>query len=96
MEVILGTALKPIIDEVLELLKKQMRHKQKTGVVAIAMFDLPDSTRIKLTEGHTKGTQLALEHNLICEKIAKSFGGSVIKHMRDGVFIEFEDPLKAS
>ena len=95
MEVVLGGALKPIVDEVLELLKKQMKHKQKTGVVAIAMFDLPDSTRTKLTEGHTKGTQLALEHNLICEKIAKTFGGSVIKHMGDGVFIQFEDPLKA-
>jgi len=95
MEVILSAALKPVIDEALELLTKQMRHKQKTGVVAIAIFDLPNSTKIKLTEGHTKGTRLALEHNLICEKIAQSFGGSVIKHMGDGVFIEFKDPIKA-
>ena len=95
MEAMLGTALEAIVDEVLDLSKKQMRQKQKTGVVAVAMFDLPDSTRIKLVEGHSKGTQLALEHNLICEKIARSYGGSVIKHMGDGVFIEFKDPLKA-
>jgi class 3 adenylate cyclase len=95
MEAITGTALKQIVDEVKELSRKQMKSRQKTRVVAIAMFDLPDSTRIKLTKGHTEGIQLALLHNAICERIAKRFGGSVIKHMGDGVFIEFENPIKA-
>jgi len=88
-------ALTPIIDEILQLMKSRSKRKRETDLVAVAMFDLPGSTKIKLTEGHSKGTQLALEHNLICEKIAKEFGGSVIKHMGDGVFIKFENPVKA-
>ena len=88
--------LELIIDESNKLIKRKIKNKRKTiKTVAVAMFDLPGSTQIKLMEGHTIGTQRAIKHNLICEKISKKFGGNVIKYMGDGIFIEFDDPIKA-
>lgn len=83
------------LDEILKIIKKRMKRRKKMDTVAIAMFDLPGSTKIKLEEGHSKGVELALSHNLMCKNIANKFGGTVIKNMGDGVFIEFENTIQA-
>lgn len=84
-----------LFDEIFNLLKTRIKSSRKTDIVAVAMFDLPESTKIKLEKGHSYGTQMAIEHNLICKKIAEQYQGEVIKHMGDGIFIKFNDPEKA-
>jgi len=67
----------------------------KTVSKTIAMFDLSGSTPLKLSFGHTLGTRAALQQNIVCRRIAKNYGGAVVKELGDGVLIVFDDPLKA-
>ncbi len=64
-------------------------------VCAVAIFDLPGSTALKLERGHYEGTRRALRHNLICKEISKAFGGRVVKELGDGVLITFKDAIDA-
>jgi class 3 adenylate cyclase len=95
MELTVSIAYDLILKEAIETIKKSIKNKKKTTTVAVAMFDLVGSTYLKRALGHSKGTHIVLEHNLMCEKISEKFDGSVIKHMGDGLFIEFEDPSNA-
>lgn len=86
----MGEKIKKILSNYLNgIERKKIEH------LAVVMFDLAGSTELKLAKGHSEGTQTALEHNFICEHIGKKFDGSVLKHMGDGIFIEFKDPLNA-
>jgi len=95
VEIVSGLAINLLIDEIMSFLRSRIKQIKKTGVVAVAMFDLPGSTKLKITLGHSEGTRLVLEHNLICEKISNKYEGIIIKHMGDGVFIKFKNPIKA-
>lgn len=95
MQPIVSATAAIALQEALKIIRKAKKNKRRTPVVAVAMFDLVGSTQLKRTVGHSRGTQTAIEHNLMCETIARKFGGSAIKYMGDGVFIEFDDPSKA-
>jgi len=74
---------------------KVERSKGKRVTKTIGMFDLSESTALKLRIGHTLGTRAALLHNLVCRKIAEKYGGTVVKELGDGILIKFDDPLTA-
>ena len=62
---------------------------------AIMIFDLTDSTALKLKKGHLEGRTKALQHNLLCHKIIEGFDGQVIKNLGDGVLGVFGDGISA-
>lgn len=94
-EVLPSLVIASIAEKIFRLLQSNLRDTKKTKVVPVAMFDLSGSTKLKLREGHSVGTRLAIEHNLLCEQIAEKYEGIVIKHMGDGVFLQFNDPVNA-
>jgi class 3 adenylate cyclase len=69
------------------------RHPRK--VVAVAIFDLTASTRLKLDRGHLGGTSQTLRHNLLCAKVVEGFGGRVVKGLGDGILALFPDAVAA-
>lgn len=93
------TALKMSDYDLKKLLKsiKSKVEDSKGEMVnrTICMFDLSESTPLKLRVGHTSGTKTALLHNHICREIVRHFGGAVVKELGDGILIKFDDPSKA-
>ena len=86
-------------DNLVKLLKdarsKVEMSKGKRVTKTIGMFDLSESTPLKLRIGHTLGTRAALLHNIVCRKIVEKFGGTVVKELGDGILVKFEDPVIA-
>jgi len=93
-EVLTELILITSFEKIFQQLRSNLKIK-KTKMMPVAMFDLAGSTRIKLEEGHSVGTRLVIEHNLLCEDISEKFGGTVIKHMGDGIFLQFQDAIEA-
>jgi len=84
------------LNELSKSLQLQVKKtKRQRTTKAIAFFDLTGSAPMKLREGHTFGTRVALLHNLICREIAAKHNGTVVKELGDGLFIEFQDPVYA-
>ena len=92
-EILVSSILPILLEQVLSSLKKI--KERKTEIVTVAMFDLTGSTRVKLSNGHARGTELALEHNSLCQEISSRYNGSVVKHMGDGIFLRFQNPVEA-
>lgn len=72
---------------------KKTLLSRKTSPKAIAIFDLSNSSRLKISRGHYEGTEKALLHNDICKLIIKDLRGTVIKELGDGVLASFDKPL---
>jgi len=83
------------LNDICRQTKADVNPRGPTVFRAVAIFDLCSSTELKLIAGHTFGTQMALNHNLLCRRIVKRFGGRIVKEIGDGVICDFEDPLKA-
>lgn len=83
--------LADITSKVTSIIKFQTRkHLQ-----AVAIFDLADSTGLKLKIGHDETIKKMFLHNQICSQIIKRFKGQIIKDMGDGLLAMFNDPLDA-
>lgn len=80
-----------ITSKVTEIIKFQTRKPLET----IAIFDLSDSTNLKLKIGHDETVKKIFLHNQICTQIIKRFKGQTIKELGDGLLARFEDPLNA-
>lgn len=85
------------LDDLYQKVKKEIKPSESAQVRirTVVIFDLGGSTKGKLTLGHTAGTRMVLEHNLICREIVGRFDGRVVKELGDGALCEFRDPLKA-
>ena len=75
-EVLSSIVVASIAEKIIRLLQSNLRDTKKTKVIPVAIFDLSGSTQIKLLEGHSVGTRLAIEHNLLCEQIAEKYEGA--------------------
>jgi len=80
-----------ITSKVTEIIKFQTKKPLET----VAIFDLADSTGMKLKIGHDETVKKMFLHNQLCRQIIKRFKGQVIKDMGDGLLTRFEDPLNA-
>lgn len=80
-----------ITTKVSEIIKFQTKKPLQT----IAIFDLADSTGLKLKIGHDETVKKIFLHNQICRQVVRRFRGHVIKEMGDGLLVRFEDPLDA-
>jgi class 3 adenylate cyclase len=69
--------------------------KTKTKVQTVVVFDLVESTSLKVKVGHDQAMRKIMLHDKICRLIVKRFGGLIIKELGDGMLVTFDDPLKA-
>jgi len=83
-----------LLEQILELFKRGKDYPE-FQTITLAMFDLTDSSGLKIDKGHRKGVSIALEHNAICEKIASDYSGKILKYMGDGLFVQFDNPKSA-
>lgn len=79
------------IDALVKKAKQQVRISDKTVTRTIAFFDLTESTKLKVTKGHTAGTRSARLHNAICKEIVTKFGGTIVKELGDGAIAKFDN-----
>ena len=87
--------LKPDLAELIMDIKSRDLHRTKPKPSAVAIFDLPGSTALKLERGHYEGARRALHHNLLCQEVAEAFEGRVVKHLGDGILVCFDDAVNA-
>lgn len=80
-----------ITSKVTEIIKFQTKKPLET----VAIFDLADSTNMKLKIGHDETVKKMFLHNQLCRQIIKRFKGRAIKDTGDGLLTRFEDPLNA-
>jgi class 3 adenylate cyclase len=73
----------------------QTQYKNQTNLETIVIFDLVESTSLKLKIGHMEAMQKILMHDKICKAIIKRLNGEVLKETGDGVVALFKDPLSA-
>ncbi len=86
--------LKSISKEVIQEIKKN--KKRNIGIMTtVTIFDLSDSTSLKLKLGHDKAMQIVLFHNEICRRMIKKFSGVIIKEVGDGIIARFNNPINA-
>ena len=86
------------LDKIVDITTKVseiIKFQTKKPLQAIAIFDLSDSTSLKLRIGHDETVKKIFLHNQICRQIVKRFRGHIIKEMGDGLLVRFEDPLDA-
>lgn len=71
------------------------QYKNKTNLETIVIFDLVESTSLKIKIGHMEAMHKILLHDKICKAIIKRLEGEVLKETGDGVIALFNDPLSA-
>lgn len=72
-----------------------LRLETITRLETIGIFDLSESTSLKLEMGHHNALKRIFIHNHICHQLTLKFKGKVVKDLGDGVLVRFSDPLKA-
>ena len=72
-----------------------IKFQTRKPIEAVAIFDLVDSTGLKLKIGHDETLKKVFLHNQICTQITKRFKGHIVKEMGDGLLTMFDDPLDA-
>lgn len=72
-----------------------IKFNTRKPLETIAIFDLSESTNMKLKIGHDETIKIIFLHNQICGQIAKRFKGVVIKDMGDGLLAVFDNPVNA-
>ncbi len=87
----------PIVDlsEILLDVRSTAVHRGPGRACAVGIFDMAESTKLKLDKGHLEGRSRALRHNLLCRRVIEAFGGKVVKTLGDGVLATFPDGLLA-
>jgi class 3 adenylate cyclase len=66
-------------------------NRKNLGYVAIAHFDLPQSTKKTLRHGQKKIIPEMLFHNAVCRFIVQSYRGKVVKDLGDAVLATFNN-----
>ncbi len=69
--------------------------KNKTQVETVVIFDLVESTLLKVKIGHDEAMRKILLHDKICRVVVKKFNGHIVKETGDGLMVVFENPLHA-
>jgi class 3 adenylate cyclase len=87
--------LLPDLNEIIATSNNQELTSGNKVTKAVAIFDLTDSTKLKIESGHTAAKEATFRHNWICRTISRSFGGQVVKEMGDGIIVTFDEPEKA-
>jgi class 3 adenylate cyclase len=72
-----------------------LRLETITRLETIGIFDLSESTSLKLEIGHHNALKKVFVHNHICHQITLKFKGKIVKDLGDGVLVRFSNPLKA-
>lgn len=83
------------ISEMFNKITNIIKIHTRKPLQVIAIFDLSDSTRLKLKIGHDETIKKIFLHNQICKVISKRFKGIIIKEMGDGILVAFNEPLQA-
>jgi class 3 adenylate cyclase len=83
------------LDEIVLQVKNSTVQRGPRKAVAVAIFDLAGSARLKLDKGHLEGRDQALRHNLLCSRVVEGFGGRVVKGLGDGILALFPDAVDA-
>jgi class 3 adenylate cyclase len=78
-----------------EEITKIIKFQTRKPLEAVAIFDLANSTDLKLQIGHDETVKKMFIHNQICRQIIKRFTGEVVKDMGDGLLARFQEPLFA-
>lgn len=92
---------KSVIDDLDKLiqitfeLNKIAKIQTRKPLETVAIFDLSNSTDLKLKVGHDDAIRKMLFHNQLCRQIIKRFNGYVVKDMGDGILAKFQDPMDA-
>jgi len=99
--------LQKIIDEVSKLDNRDKKLYEFYGQMgnpktlnknlsmAVAIFDLSESTALKTGLGHNEAMRKIRIYDRICRFIVHRFNGEVIKPLGDGILVVFENPLNA-
>jgi class 3 adenylate cyclase len=80
-----------ITSQLVEIIKFQSRKPIET----VAIFDVSNSTGMKLELGHDHTIKKMFLHNQLCRQIIKRFNGQIVKELGDGLLVRFQDPLNA-
>ena len=73
----------------------QTMHKNNTKLETVVIFDLVESTLLKLKLGHAEAMRKILLHDKICRSVVKRLEGEIIKETGDGLIVLFQNPLHA-
>jgi class 3 adenylate cyclase len=86
------------LDQIIQItseLNKIAKIQTRKPLETVAIFDLSNSTDLKLKIGHDDAIRKIFFHNQLCRQIIKRFNGHVVKDMGDGLLAKFQDPLYA-
>ena len=86
------------LDKIIQIaseLNKIVKIQTRKPLETVAIFDLSNSTDLKLKIGHDEAIRKIFFHNQLCRQIIKRFNGHVVKDMGDGLLAKFQDPLDA-
>ncbi len=72
-----------------------IKFQGKKPIETVAIFDVSNSTGLKLEMGHDSTIKKMFLHNQLCRQIIKQFNGQVVKELGDGLLARFSDPLMA-
>lgn len=78
-----------------EEITKIIKFQTRKPLEAVAIFDLSNSTDLKLQIGHDETIKKMFVHNQMCRQIIKRFAGEVVKDLGDGLLARFQNPLHA-
>jgi class 3 adenylate cyclase len=73
----------------------QTVYKNNTKLETVVIFDLVESTLLKLKIGHAEAMRKILLHDKICREVVKKMEGEIIKETGDGLIVLFQNPLHA-
>lgn len=72
-----------------------IKFQSKKPIETVAIFDVSNSTGLKLEIGHDHTVKKMFLHNQLCRQMIKRFNGQVVKELGDGLLVRFQDPLNA-
>ncbi len=85
-----------IADTHIRFITESEVHAPAVRRFAVVLFtDMVGSTRASLTSGDEEWHRLLDTHDRISQRIVSQHGGSVVKHMGDGVLATFDAPSQA-
>ena len=73
----------------------EVTSNSKYILVSIALFDFPNSSKLKKLLGQKRSLRIILFHNQICRYFIHEFNGYVVKELGDGLLAIFDDPFRA-
>jgi class 3 adenylate cyclase len=73
----------------------QTVSKSNTKLETVVIFDMVESTLLKLKIGHAEAMRKILLHDKICREVVKKLEGEILKETGDGLIVLFQNPLHA-